>query len=81
MLRNPRAFHALQDVMIEHVSSQLTPKPEVIVALDSRGFLLGPLLALHFHIPFIPIRKRGKLPGDVTRVSFALEYGTVSSSS
>jgi adenine phosphoribosyltransferase len=80
VLRNPRAFHALQDVMIEHVSSQLTPKPEAIVALEARGFLLGPLLALHFDIPFIPIRKRGKLPGDVTQVSFALEYGTVSSS-
>jgi adenine phosphoribosyltransferase len=80
VLRNPSAFHALQDVMIEHVSSQLTPKPEVIVALEARGFLLGPLIALHFNIPFIPIRKKGKLPGQVMQVSFALEYGTVSSS-
>jgi adenine phosphoribosyltransferase len=78
VLRNPKAFHALQDVMIEHVSSQLTPKPDAIVSLDARGFLLGPLLAFHFDIPFIPIRKKGKLPGDVTQVSFTLEYGTVS---
>jgi adenine phosphoribosyltransferase len=66
--------------MIEHVSLQLTPKPEAVVALDARGFLLGPLIALHFDIPFIPIRKKGKLPGQVIQVSFALEYGSVSSS-
>jgi adenine phosphoribosyltransferase len=79
VLRNPSAFRALQDVVIEHVSLQLTPKPEAIVALEARGFLLGPLIALHFGIPFIPIRKKGKLPGQVMQVSFALEYGTVSS--
>ncbi|XP_023711779.1 adenine phosphoribosyltransferase [Cryptotermes secundus] len=76
VLRNPCAFRALQEVMIEHVSLQLTPKPEAVVALDARGFLIGPLIALHFDIPFIPIRKRGKLPGQVIQVSFALEYGT-----
>jgi adenine phosphoribosyltransferase len=65
--------------MIEHVL-QLTPKPEAVVALDARGSLLGPLISLHFDIPFIPIRKRGKLPGEVIQVSFALEYGRVSSS-
>jgi adenine phosphoribosyltransferase len=78
VFRNPRAFRALHDVMIEYVSSQFNPKPDAIVALDARGFLLGPLLALHFDIPFIPVRKRGKLPGDVTQVSFTLEYSMVS---
>jgi adenine phosphoribosyltransferase len=77
LLRNPRAFRALQDVMIEHISSQLTPRPEAVVALEARGFVLGPLIALHFDIPFIPVRKRGKLPGEVMQASFTLEYGTV----
>lgn len=76
VLRNPSAFRALQDVMIEHVSSQLTPRPEAVVALEARGFLLGPLIALHFDIPFIPVRKKGKLPGEVMQTSFTLEYGT-----
>lgn len=80
VLRNPSAFRALQEVVIEHVSLHLTPKPEAVVALDARGFLFGPLIALHFDIPFIPIRKRGKLPGQVMQVSYALEYGKVSSS-
>jgi len=77
VLRNPSAFRALQDVMIEYVS-QLTSRPEAVVALEARGFLLGTSIALHFDIPFIPIRKKGKLPGEVIRTSFTLEYGTVS---
>ena len=35
-----------------------------IVGVESKGFVLGPLLAMHFHLPFIPIRKKGKLPGE-----------------
>lgn len=77
MLINPCAFRALLDLMIEHVW-QLTSRPEAVFALEARGFLLGTLIALHFNIPFIPIRKKGKLPGEVIRTSFALEYGTVS---
>lgn len=77
MLGNPSAFRALQDVMIECVS-QLTSRPEAVVALESRGFLFGTPIALHFDIPFIPIRKNGKLPGEVIHTSFTLEYGTVS---
>lgn len=77
VLRNPSAFRALQDVMMEYVS-QLTPRPEAVVALEARGFLFGTSIALHFDIPFIPIRKKGKLPGEVILNSFTLEYGTVS---
>ena len=77
VLRNPSAFRALQDVMIDCVS-QLTSRPEAVVALEARGFLFGTQIALHFDIPFIPIRKKGKLPGEVIHTSFALEYGTVS---
>lgn len=75
VLRNPSAFRALQDVMIEYVS-HLTSRPEAVVALEARGFLLGTLIARHFDIPFIPIRKKGKLPGEVICTTFTLEYGT-----
>jgi adenine phosphoribosyltransferase len=44
--------------------------------MESRGFLLGMPLALELNIPFICIRKKGKLPGVVSGVSYALEYGT-----
>ena len=36
----------------------------VIVGLESRGFIQGPILAQHFNVPFVPIRKKGKLPGE-----------------
>ncbi len=43
---------------------------------ESRGFIFGVLLAEHLGVPFVPIRKPGKLPRDVYRQTYALEYGT-----
>ncbi|KAJ9586664.1 hypothetical protein L9F63_019739 [Diploptera punctata] len=74
VLSNPPAFHALKDALFEHVS-EITPKPDVIVVLESRGFLFGPIVALH-NIPCVPVRKKGKLPGDICRQEYTLEYGT-----
>ena len=76
VLGNPPAFHALQEALIEHVNN-LSPKPDAIVVLESRGFLLGPLVALHLNIPCIPIRKKGKLPGHINQQEYTLEYGMV----
>ena len=50
--------------------------PEVIVGIESRGFLFGMLIANKLGIPFIPIRKKGKLPGKTFTVSYDLEYGS-----
>lgn len=46
-----------------------------IVAIESRGFLIGAPLAFELGLPFIPARKKGKLPGPVTGETYALEYG------
>ena len=48
----------------------------IIYGLESRGFVLGPLLALEWNLPFCPIRKKGKLPGEVISLTYNLEYGT-----
>ncbi|MBE51405.1 MAG: adenine phosphoribosyltransferase [Flavobacteriales bacterium] len=48
---------------------------DAIVGIESRGFLYGILLANKMNIPFIPIRKSGKLPGDTISQSYDLEYG------
>jgi len=48
---------------------------DVIVGLESRGFLMGPTLALRFGAGFVPVRKRGKLPGDCATETFKKEYG------
>jgi len=50
-------------------------RPTALVAMESRGFLLGMPLALELGIPFICIRKKGKLPGNVSGLSYSLEYG------
>lgn len=49
--------------------------PDVIVALDARGFLFGPSLALRLNASFVPVRKPGKLPGPVETASYKKEYG------
>lgn len=50
-------------------------KPEVVVGLDARGFLFGPSLALRLGASFVPVRKKGKLPGPVETSAFEKEYG------
>jgi adenine phosphoribosyltransferase len=48
---------------------------DVIVGLESRGFLFGPTLALRLGAAFVPVRKKGKLPGECETESFQKEYG------
>lgn len=48
---------------------------DAIVALESRGFLFGFALALRLNIPFVMLRKKGKLPRSTFSQSYALEYG------
>lgn len=50
--------------------------PNIIVALDARGFLFGPSLALRLDAGFVPVRKRNKLPGPTVTASYEKEYGT-----
>jgi adenine phosphoribosyltransferase len=51
-------------------------KVDAVVGLDARGFIFGTSLADRLKLPFVMVRKKGKLPGDVVRVEYALEYGT-----
>ena len=51
---------------------------DVIVGIESRGFLFGMLIAEELGLPFVPIRKKGKLPGDTYGVDYDLEYGKAS---
>lgn len=51
-------------------------KPDVIVGLEARGFLMGPSLALRMGAGFVPVRKQGKLPGPCDTQGYEKEYGT-----
>ncbi len=48
---------------------------DAIVGLESRGFIFGTPIAYNQHKAFIPVRKAGKLPREVVRTKYALEYG------
>jgi adenine phosphoribosyltransferase len=50
-------------------------RPQAVVAIESRGFIFGVGLALHWNVPFVPARKFGKLPGATVRQVYSLEYG------
>ncbi|KAL1922002.1 uncharacterized protein VTP21DRAFT_10644 [Calcarisporiella thermophila] len=60
--------------IVYHIQSTIG-KVDVIVGLDARGFLFGPLIAMRLGAAFVPVRKKGKLPGETVRVSYEKEYG------
>ena len=51
-------------------------KPDLIVGIESRGFIVGTSLATALGLGFVPVRKPGKLPGEVHGVDYELEYGS-----
>jgi adenine phosphoribosyltransferase len=51
-------------------------KADVVVAIESRGFIFGAPVAAQLGLGVVPVRKRGKLPWKTSRVEYALEYGT-----
>ncbi len=62
--------------IVETFVQSLTVKPDAIVGIESRGFLLGILLANKLNVPFVLVRKAGKLPAKTISKEYALEYGT-----
>jgi adenine phosphoribosyltransferase len=72
----------LQDAAAFKESVRLMAAPykkgsvDVVVGAESRGFIFAAGIALALGAGFVPIRKKGKLPGKTTSVSYALEYGT-----
>lgn len=68
---------ALSNDIIEHFTSTLKPLGlHAIAGVESRGFLFGMPLALNMGLPFITVRKKGKLPYKTISYSYDLEYGS-----
>jgi len=49
---------------------------DLVVAIESRGFIMGAPLAYKLHVGLVPVRKPGKLPSQTTSAEYSLEYGT-----
>lgn len=66
----------LCSAIVDGFIKELDHKPDAIVGIESRGFLFGVLLANKLNVPFIMVRKAGKLPYKTIHCEYALEYGT-----
>ncbi|WP_293299054.1 adenine phosphoribosyltransferase [Pedobacter sp. UBA4863] len=73
LLKNP----ALCNEIVVALAQQLRGlKIDVVAGIESRGFLFGLALAQKLNVPFVPIRKAGKLPYKTVQQSYNLEYGS-----
>ncbi|WP_297966820.1 adenine phosphoribosyltransferase [uncultured Anaerovibrio sp.] len=71
-LKDAKAFGLTLDFMKESLQGE---QIDLIVGLESRGFIYGAALSAAMNVGFVPIRKPGKLPADVVSVDYDLEYG------
>ena len=69
-------FNLTNDIIDAFILRLNGVKVDAIVGVESRGFLFGFLLANKMEVPFIPIRKVGKLPGETIKYKYDLEYGS-----
>ncbi len=73
LLENPTHFKTL---ILELAEASKQFEFSKIVAIESRGFILGSALALYLEKGFVMVRKKGKLPGETVQQTYDLEYGT-----
>ncbi|MBB1250441.1 MULTISPECIES: adenine phosphoribosyltransferase [unclassified Rhizobium] len=72
LLGNPRAFRRAIDELVHPYAGT---KIDKVAGIEARGFILGGAIAHQLSAGFIPIRKKGKLPHDIVRIAYSLEYG------
>ncbi len=75
LLAHPDARKKVIKEIYEHFKSQ---DIQAVAAVEARGFIFGSLLAEALNVPFIPVRKSGKLPYHKIKEEYSLEYGTAS---
>ena len=73
LLANPVAFQQCIDTLVERYSKA---NIDIVLGLESRGFIVGVPLALALGKPFLMVRKPNKLPGVKVTVEYQKEYGT-----
>lgn len=69
---NQKLCSKMADAFIEKMGQ----KPDAILGIESRGFLFGILISNRLNVPFIMVRKAGKLPGHTYSYKYDLEYGS-----
>jgi adenine phosphoribosyltransferase len=72
VIKDPNGFRLALSALLERYQQK---QIEVVVGIEARGFIFGAALANNLGLGFVPVRKKGKLPGEVAAKSYALEYG------
>ena len=72
LLKNPQGIKDCIELMLPDAHTAV----DCVVGIESRGFIMGPLLAQALNCAFVPIRKKGKLPHQTLEQSYDLEYGS-----
>lgn len=72
LLKQPDLLKELSDILYDTYRDKGITK---VVGIESRGFIMGPILATRIGAGFVPIRKPGKLPADTIQISYDKEYG------
>ncbi len=73
ILKDGESFRASIDGLLERIGKR---DVDVVVGMESRGFIFGAPIAYKLGVGFVPVRKLGKLPADVVSVEYDLEYGS-----
>lgn len=72
LIGSPGGFSSVITELVQKVPNDI----DVVVGMEARGFIFGAPVALALGTGFVPVRKPGKLPGEVLTKEYALEYGT-----
>ena len=72
ILQEPEIF---KELIIEMSGSNIIKSSEAIIAIDARGFIFGSAISLQSSKPMVVARKPGKLPGEIIKQNYSLEYG------
>lgn len=73
LLEEPRGLRMAVDLMVHHCMGRPV---DIVAGIEARGFIFGSVLAYELGVGFVPLRKAGKLPGEVLGIDYELEYGT-----
>lgn len=73
LLEDARGLRMAVDLIVHRFMKE---EVDVVAGIEARGFIFGSAIAYELGLGFVPIRKAGKLPGEVVSVSYELEYGS-----
>ena len=73
LLGDEKAFRSTIDLLVERFGDRPVTK---VLGIEARGFIIAAPVAYRFEAGFVPVRKGGKLPWEIEREEYALEYGT-----